>query len=238
MKHKGTILLETNRLILRKFKITDSTDMFKNWGSDSSVNKFLSWPTHNDIEDSEKIINLWISQYDNEETYNWVIELKNTHESIGNISIVKLDTLNSSCEIGYCISSKYWNKGITTEAFKVVIKYLFEKVCINRICAKHDTNNTASGKVMQKCGMTYEGTLREVEVRNSKFYSLALYSILKRNGLLIKNIFYIKIITYMLIYLFCKKQDSRVKYNMLIITTIIHVNLLIGYYEEIINLSG
>lgn len=180
MIHKGTILLETNRLILRKFKITDSKDMFKNWGSDSSVNKFLSWPTHKDIEASEKIINLWISKYDNDETYNWVIELKDIHEAIGSISIVKLDNINSSCEIGYCISSKYWNKGIMTEAFKVVIKYLFEEVSLNRICTKHDTNNTASGKVMQKCGMTYEGTLREVEIRNDEFYSLAVYSILKK----------------------------------------------------------
>lgn len=179
MEHKGTLLLETDRLILRKFKITDSKDMFKNWASDPNVTKFLSWKAHKNIKDSEKIIDLWISQYEKDDTYNWIIELKDIHEAIGNISIVKLDNINFSCEIGYCISTKYWNKGIMPEAFKVVIEYLFEEVSINRICAKHDTNNIASGKVMQKCGMIYEGTLREIEIRDGEFYSLAVYSILK-----------------------------------------------------------
>lgn len=179
MKHKGTILLETDRLILRKFKDTDSKDMFKNWGSDANVNKYLSWQTHKDIKDSEDIINLWISQYDNN-VYNWVMELKEINEVIGNISIVELENMNEACEIGYCISSRYWNKGITTEAFKAVIKYLFEEVGVNRICAKHDIDNAASGKVMQKCGMVYEGTLREIQFKNTKFCSLAVYSILKK----------------------------------------------------------
>ena len=180
MKHKGTTLLETPRLILRKFKYTDSNNMFKNWGSDPKVTKYLSWQTHKDIKDSEDIIKLWISKYEDNRVYNWVIELKDTNEVIGNISIVKLEDIHEACEIGYCISSKYWNKGITTEAFKAIIKYLFEEIGVNRICAKHDINNVASGKVMEKCGMVYEGTLREVQIRNTMFSSLAVYSILKK----------------------------------------------------------
>lgn len=180
MKHKGTILIETDRLILRKFKDIDSNDMFKNWGSDANVTKYLSWETHKDIKDSEDIINLWISKYEDNSVYNWVIELKEINEVIGNISIVKLEDMHDACEIGYCISSKYWNKSITTEAFNAVIKYLFEEVGVNRICAKHDINNVASGKVMQKCGMVYEGTLREVQIRNNRFRSVAVYSILKK----------------------------------------------------------
>src|SRR3712207_6486882 len=180
MNHLGTIQIETNRLILRKFKVTDSMDMFKNWGSDTNVNKYLSWPTHKNIKDAENIINLWMSQYEDNSTYIWVIELKDISETIGTISIVNLDNVNESCEAGYCLSSKYWNKGITTEAFKAIIKFLFEEVGINRICAKHDINNVASGKVMRKCGMVYEGTLREVQFRNNKFCSLAVYSILKK----------------------------------------------------------
>ena len=158
MNHKGTILIETDRLMLRKFKKSDANDMFKNWGSDAKVTEFLSWLTHKNIKDSEDIINLWISEYEDNSVYNWVIELKDNNEAIGNISIVKLENINDSCEIGYCISSKYWNKSITTEAFKAIIKYLFVEVRVNRICAKHDINNAASGKVMQKCGMVYEGT--------------------------------------------------------------------------------
>lgn len=179
MNHIGTKLIETNRLILRKFEVTDSEDMFKNWGSDSSVTKYLSWQTHKDIKDSEDIIKLWISNYEDSSVYNWVIELKEINEVIGNISVVKLENTNKSCEIGYCIGSKYWNKGITTEAFQSIINYLFKEVGINRICAKHDIENIASGEVMKKCKMTFEGTLREVQFRNNRFCSLAVYSILK-----------------------------------------------------------
>ncbi|MDF2504092.1 GNAT family protein [Clostridium sp.] len=183
MNHKGTILIETDRLILRKFKQSDVNDMFKNWGSDAKVTEFLSWPTHKNIKDSEDIINQWISEYEDNSVYNWVIELKNISEAIGNISVVKLENVNDACEIGYCVSSKHWNKGITTEAFKAIIKYLFDEIRVNRICAKHDINNVASGKVMQKCGMVYEGTLREVQIRNNKFCSLAVYSILRKEWL-------------------------------------------------------
>lgn len=179
MNHIGTKTIETNRLILRKFKIMDSENMFKNWGSDSKVTKYLSWKTHNNIKDSEEIINIWSSNYDDNTVYNWAIELKETNEAIGSISIVKLEDKNKSCEIGYCIGSKYWNQGITTEAFQNVIDYLFREVGINRICAKHDIENIASGQVMKKCKMTYEGTLREVKFSNNRFCSLSVYSLLK-----------------------------------------------------------
>lgn len=179
MNHIGTKTIETKRLILRKFEITDSEDMFKNWGSDCNVTKYLSWQIHKDIKDSEDIIKLWISNYEDNSVYNWVIELKEINEVIGNISVVKLENTNKSCEIGYCIGSKYWNKGVTTEAFKNVIDYLFEKVGMNRICAKHNIENVASGEVMKKCKMSYEGILREVQFRNDRFSSLAVYSILK-----------------------------------------------------------
>lgn len=103
MNYIGTKTIETNRLILRKFKITDSENMFKNWSSDSKVTKYLSWKAHNIIKDSEEIVNIWVSNYDNNNVYNWVSELKETNEAIG---------------------SKYWNKGITTEALQNIIDYL------------------------------------------------------------------------------------------------------------------
>ncbi|MPM31233.1 hypothetical protein SDC9_77787 [bioreactor metagenome] len=70
MNHKGTILIETDGLILRKFKQNDVNDMFKNWGSDDKVTEFLSWPTHKNIKDSEDIIKQWISEYEDNSVYN------------------------------------------------------------------------------------------------------------------------------------------------------------------------
>jgi len=94
--------------------------------------------------------------------------------------VVKYEVDNSACEIGYCIGSALWNKGYSTEALQAVIDFLFVEVGLNRISAKHDILNPASGEVMKKCKMTHEGILRDVQFKNNKFCTLAVYSILKR----------------------------------------------------------
>ncbi len=81
--------------------------------------------------------------------------------------------------IGYCLGDEYWHKGIMTEAFMRVIRFLFEEVDVNRIKSTHDVNNPNSGKVMLKCGLKYEGTLRKDEVNNTGVHDSAVYSILK-----------------------------------------------------------
>lgn len=115
LMHKGTQIINTDRLLLRRFKITDAHDMFKNWANDCEVSKFLSWKPHNNVEVTKKIIEQWISEYRNNNVYDWTIELKEIGEVIGGISIVELDEKNYSCEIGYCMSRKYWGKGILEE---------------------------------------------------------------------------------------------------------------------------
>lgn len=184
LSHKGTKAINTDRLLLRKFELNDSYDMFKNWTSDSEVRKFLSWETHSSVEVTKELLENWVNGYKDNNIYNWAIELKEIGEVIGNI-IVKLDEKNYSCEIGYCISRTYWGKSIASESLKAVINYLFSEVGFNRIVTKHDTNNVASGKVMIKSGMNYEGTLRQVEIRDNKdFYDLSIYSILKDDWLI------------------------------------------------------
>ena len=90
----------------------------------------------------------------------------------GNIEKLKL-------EIGYVLSDYYWGRGIMPEAGKVVISYLFEEG-FNRIQALHDEENPKSGRVMQKIGMEYEGTLKQYEKRSDgKFSNCKIYAIIK-----------------------------------------------------------
>lgn len=159
LSHKGTQTINTERLLLRRFEFTDANDMFNNWANDYEVTKFLAWKSHENIEITKEIVKQWINEYENNNTYNWAIELKEIGEVIGGISLVKLDEKNYSCEIGYCMTRKHWGKGIMSESLKAVIDYLFLEVGFNRIVAKHDTNNIASGKVMLKSRMQYEGML-------------------------------------------------------------------------------
>ena len=106
--------------------------------------------------------------------------MKDFGEIIGQICVVGLNEKYSSCEVGYNVGRLFWGKGIMTEALKVVISYLFSDIGMNRIEAKHNTLNLASGRVMQKSGMKHEGILRQVQVdKNGHFKDLAIYSILK-----------------------------------------------------------
>lgn len=180
MIHKGTQLLVTERLVLRKFKIDDAQNMFDNWASNPNVTKYLTWPPHDNVETTKLIINEWVKGYSAENFYQWAIEVKEIGEPIGSISVVRINEAVNEVEIGYCIGEKYWRKGYTSEAFKKVIEFLFDEVGANRICAKHDTDNPNSGRVMVKCGLEYEGTLRRTG-RNStnSVCDLAVYSIIK-----------------------------------------------------------
>lgn len=179
MNHKGTIILETNRLILRKFVIEDSAAMYHNWASEDQVTKFLTWPTHSDIEVTRAVLTSWIAEYNKADFYNWAIELKEIGEVIGNIAVVRIKENTECAELGYCMGTNWWGSGIMPEAGKAVIRYLFEEVGFNRIAAAHDKNNPKSGRVMQKIGMTYEGILRKAGFCNQGVVDVVWYSILR-----------------------------------------------------------
>lgn len=179
MQHKGTVLIETERLILRKFKVEDSTAAFHNWTSDDKVTNFLRWPPHQNLETTEAIIRMWVDGYNKSNFYQWAIVPKdNDDEPVGTIGVVDQNEELNILHIGYCIGSKWWGNGITSEALKAIIPFLFDQVKANRIESQHDPLNPNSGKVMVKCGLTYEGTLRQADVSNQGIVDAAMYSLL------------------------------------------------------------
>jgi ribosomal-protein-alanine N-acetyltransferase len=179
MKHAGTKRIETERLILRRFEIDDAESMYKNWASDTQVTKFLTWPTHAGVEDSKNIIELWRKDADTLSSYQWCIELKELGEPIGSIAVVHMDEEAGVVEIGYCIGRQFWGQCITTEAFDALINFFFEEVQVNRIEARHDRNNPASGRVMQKCGLVREGMKRQGDRNNTGICDVVFYGLLR-----------------------------------------------------------
>jgi len=182
MTHQGTKTLENERLLLRKFTIEDAGAMYDNWASDPAVTHYLSWPTHTSIDASKEVINSWIPQYDKNDFYHWAIVLKeNGDNPIGSISTVRIRENANMVEIGYCVGQNWWGQGITTEAFRLLIAYFFNEVKANRITAEHDTRNIASGKVMEKCGLVHEGTLRQHGTNNQGICDNAVWAILAQD---------------------------------------------------------
>lgn len=179
LNHKGTKIIETERLVLRPFRSSDAPLMFKNWAGDREVTRFLTWNAHRSVSDSECVINMWVAGYNENSCYNWAIVPKEFGEPIGGINVVRIHDNNDTAEIGYCIGKEWWGKGIMTEAFSAIIPYLFE-VGFNRIQAEHAVKNPASGRVMQKCGLTYEGTLRQFfRATSGELLDISYYSILR-----------------------------------------------------------
>jgi len=178
MEHLGTKELETERLILRRFVIEDTIYVFNNWANDSDVTKYLSWPTHQDISVTRDIREKCAGNYSKNDFYQWAIVLKEINEPIGSISVVDKNDEIKMVEIGYCIGKKWWNKKITSEALNALIKFFFEDVGVNRIESRYDPKNENSGKVMAKCGMKYEGHLRQAHKNNSGICDHIIYGII------------------------------------------------------------
>lgn len=180
MKHCGTKQLETERLILRRFRPEEAAAMYQNWASDDEVTKYLVWPTHSSIEVSQYVTNEWVNSYSKDDFYQWAIVPKSNNDTpIGSISMVDSKEKLSVAHIGYCISREWWHKGITSEAMKAVIDFFFDVVEVNRVESRHDPRNPHSGNVMKKCGMKYEGTLRQSDWNNQGICDACYYSILR-----------------------------------------------------------
>lgn len=178
MNHIGTQYIETKRLILRRFEVSDAQAMFDNWASDDEVTKYLTWPTHSDVSVTEQLLELWVSQYTQDDFYNWAIVLKeNGSEPIGNISVVHWAGDGEIPIGGYCMGRRWWHQGIMTEAWGAVIDFLFGQVGVKRIESYHDPRNPHSGDVMRKCGMKFEGIRKKSEWINQGVVDTAHYSI-------------------------------------------------------------
>lgn len=177
IQHKGTQSIETIRLVLRKFVPEDAPDMYQNWAGDLQVCKYLSWGPYNDVDTSLKRIINWVNNYEYDNFYVWAIELKDKNMPIGSISVEISNDSIKSCEVGYCVGVPYWSRGIMTEALRAVMHFLYYEVGYERIQAKHDVLNIASGKVMQKAGMQLVKYEYRVGIRrDGSFYDCAVYS--------------------------------------------------------------
>ena len=152
--------------------------MYDHWANDERVSRFLSWRPHKSPEETKQLLESWCDAYQNDTTYNWVIEYGGT--VIGSICVIDFKERHERAELAYCMGYAYWNKGIMSEAAKAVIDYLFEEVGFNRIDISHAVKNPASGRVAQKCGLTYEGTKREFfKTTSGELLDVSYYGILR-----------------------------------------------------------
>lgn len=180
MKHLGTKQINTPRLLLRRFTIEDAPKMYGDWASDEEVTRYLLWAAHKSQEETESLLKSWAEDYKNAAAYLWCIEWKETAEPIGSIGVTKMIEQAQLVELGYFISRRYWHQGIATEALQAVMDFFFDEVGVNRVESRHDPRNPYSGKVMEACGMRYEGTRIEADFNNSGICDEVLYGLTRK----------------------------------------------------------
>jgi ribosomal-protein-alanine N-acetyltransferase len=172
---KENSILESSRLILRPFSIYDIEDVFV-YASDNIVTKYLTWPSHRDVSQTEKVV----KEYYINRIGIFAIELKSEHKCIGCIDLRPCIEHNNA-SFSYVLNREYWNNNYMSESLNLILELSFSKLGLNRVESTHYVGNEGSGRVMQKCGMKYEGIgLQEVKVRDI-FYDVVHYAILRED---------------------------------------------------------
>jgi [ribosomal protein S5]-alanine N-acetyltransferase len=98
-------------------------------------------------------------------------------ELVGAISL-RLMLRHAAGEVGYWIGVPYWHNGYATEAARALVRFGFESLGLNRVQGRHLLRNPASGRVLEKLGMTREGVLRQAIRRNGRFEDVVMLALL------------------------------------------------------------
>ncbi len=152
--------LKTQRLTLRGFTLKDAPDVKRLAGEWEVARTLLSVPHPYEDGIAEEWISGHCSAFERGEGVNFAIDLREREELCGSIGLI-INSHDANAELGYWIGVPYWGQGYATEAAREVVRYGFEQLWLHRIYAAHFGNNPASGRVLRKIGMTYEGTRRE-----------------------------------------------------------------------------
>ena len=178
MKAIGTQILQTNRLILRRFVESDAEAMFQNWASSAENLTYVTWDPHSDVDVTRNSIRNWVASYTNPNYYKWAICLKEKPEQvIGDISIVAIDENDSSCEIGYVLGKNYWSRSLMTEVLKAILDFCFTQAGFQKVKVRYTSLNPASSHVMDKTGMSYLKTVANGVERKGYIANLIYYQI-------------------------------------------------------------
>ncbi len=171
-------VLTTRRLILRPFKLSDACDVQRLAGDKEIAANTLLIPHPYEDGMAEDWISTHRQNYQKDKGVAWAVVHRVEAFLIGAIGI-GINREHSKGELGYWIGKPYWSNNYATEAGKAVLEYGFTLAGLNRIYSRHLSRNPASGRVMQKLGMKYEGCLRSDALKWGQFEDIIVYGILE-----------------------------------------------------------
>lgn len=150
-------LVETDRLILRPPRASDAEAVFREYAQDPEVARYTVWTPHRSVDESRAFLASLDGAWPGARRHAWAITLKSEGRLVG---MMELRVTGHVGEAGYTLGRAYWGKGYVTEALRAVIDRALEQPGLYRVWATCDVENRASARVMEKAGMSLEGTLR------------------------------------------------------------------------------
>ena len=171
-------VIKTRRLVLRPFEMGDSKDVRRLAGVREIADTTLNIPHPYGEGMAEKWISTHAAGSDENTSHTFAITFRKDGNLLGAVGLT-IRSSHSRAELGYWIGKPYWKNGYCTEAARAVIEYGFTVLKLNRIFATFMTRNPASGRVMEKLGMKFEGVARRHMRKWDVFEDMAMYGILK-----------------------------------------------------------
>lgn len=156
-------MLETERLILRKWTDADAESLF-HYAKDPAVGPAAGWQPHQSVEESRNVIRNLLN---GAECY--AICEKGSDEAIGSIELrlnghTDMTDRDDECELGYWLGKPFWGRGYMPEAAKEILRHGFEDLGMNVIWCGYYDGNQKSKRVQEKLGFTYHHTCQKVPV--------------------------------------------------------------------------
>jgi RimJ/RimL family protein N-acetyltransferase len=173
--------LETERLPLRPFVPSDAPAVQRLAGDREIAATTTNVPHPYEDGMAEQWIASHAERFANGTLAAFAIVVREGNILVGAISL-RIEGKHARAELVYWLGKEYWNHGYCTEAAREIVRYGFEALGLNRIHASHFARNPASGRVMQKIGMTREGCLRQHVRKWDAFEDLVVYGIVRSDA--------------------------------------------------------
>ena len=173
--------LNTPRLLLRRITMEDLPLYFSRIAGNPVVTRYMNWIPHQTIEESKLSIQKAISRYETSQSIRWVITVKPSNALVGIIDLIPMDRDSGICTFAYMLAQEVWGMGYATEALGAVMDFAFSICKARELQADHYRGNEASGRVMEKCGMQYEGTMRQAGKNNQGVCDSVMRAILRED---------------------------------------------------------
>ena len=168
--------LHTSRLLLRAVEPNDQQFIYEGLSHPEVIPYY--GVRYTSFEETAAQMNWYENLHQTGTGASWIIVCKENEEKVGDISVYNHKPEHNKAEIGFWLLPQHWNKGYAVEAVETVIEYWKVERALHRMEAFVEEENSASRRLLERAGFTYEGTMRDCEWKNGAYISLRVYGLL------------------------------------------------------------